>query len=157
MLAPLEKAVSLGWGHFVEFIASVHFDASFVNIANMQPLLAQRILSVNDKLPDLAGLTLKQNAAALVFVLLYDLNQCKSCATDIMDAWKAAMTSEQGRVDGRRIMKDTFDHPETFPENIAIMIKHILDDNSSYDLASTVAHCGICGPRVVGSLIDRLT
>jgi len=157
MLSGLEKAVSLGWGHFVEYIASVHFDASFVNIANMQPLLAQRILKVTDKLPVLEDLTTKQNIAAGVFVGLYELAECSKCSTDIMDAWKAAMRTEDGRIEGREIMMKTFDQPGTFFDNFSKIVKRILDENGVVDLVDLGRHCAVCSPSIIGALIARLT
>jgi len=156
-LAPMEMSVSLGWGHFVEFIAAVHFDASFENIAKMQPLLAQRILRLDDSLTSMSGLNTKQMAAAAVFVLLYELGTCKhDCYSNIMDAWKSAMTTEAGRDHGRHIMMETFDDPSTFPGNLAVIVKDIIVANSAADLAKLVASCGLCGPEVVSLFVSHL-
>jgi len=157
MLPDLEKEVSLGWGRFVEYIAAVRFDAAFENIAKLQPLLAQRILSVNDKLPNLDGLDVSQTVAAGVFVGLYTINQCSKCGSSITDAWKKAMEDEEGRAMGRDIMTNAFSNPATFPGKFITVVKKVIGDNSIVDLGALVVKCALCGPSIFSDLIHHIT
>jgi len=140
----LEKRVGLGWANFVGLLAATWMSCDFPTIARLQPILPQYKLTPEMSLSNLPGFTAKQKAFVPTAVFLYELSQCQPCFDHILEVWRAAMQTPEGRADGRRIMEQSFEDPSTLPRNIGALVRDFYHARGFFDLAKLAAECSMC-------------
>ncbi|OXB64477.1 hypothetical protein ASZ78_015961 [Callipepla squamata] len=92
------------WANAVDFIAATHFSTVLQNTNKFQTFLPQRMLVEGDVLPSISGFSPQQNRVLLSLRALNKANQLTGGL--ILKLWRKAMSTEEARKIGRKIIED---------------------------------------------------
>ncbi|KAG8582661.1 hypothetical protein GDO81_008154 [Engystomops pustulosus] len=115
-----EGSFGKDWATAVEFIGACNFPTNFKSTNDFQTFLPRRILSANDKAPNIHDFSKQENR---VLSVLHSINQVnKFTGGFLLRLWKKAMCSEEGRVAGRNLLQNMVTDPQLVPETMLQII-----------------------------------
>ncbi|NXU15587.1 LEG1H protein, partial [Pardalotus punctatus] len=91
------------WANAVDFIAATHFCTDLPTTNNFQAFLPQRMLVEGDVLPSISDFSPQQNRVLVSLRALHKAN--KSTGGLLLKLWQEAMSTEEGRKMGRKLIE----------------------------------------------------
>ncbi|XP_063299236.1 protein LEG1 homolog [Pelobates fuscus] len=123
-LSTQERTFGRSWATAVEFIAATQFSTDFENTNTFQVYLPHRLLTEEDKAPNIADFTQGQNMVLSSLQLINKVNTFSG--GHLLQLWKKAMCSEDGRIIGRELIQNIATEPGFAVSKMIAIIKELI-------------------------------